>query len=73
MGGRAPHYTSSLDAAVAFVSEMLPGWHWKVYGADGNAEGSLYDPNETNVYAFAATPPLALMAAALRALAGEAE
>lgn len=37
-----PHYTTSLDAAIALVREVLPGWEWTVY----------YQPNsEPHYYA----------------------
>jgi hypothetical protein len=39
-GHKIPPYTSSLDAAIALVEKMLPGWDWYVRhatSADGDA------------------------------------
>ena len=58
-----PHYTASIDAAVSLVPE---GWVW-VVGNMGNAH--VYEERTAgkSVTAEAATPALALTAAALRA------
>ena len=58
-----PRYTASLDAALALVPE---GWQW-VVGNMGNAH--VYEERTAgkSVTAEAATPALALVAAALRA------
>jgi hypothetical protein len=40
-----PHYTASIDAALALVERMLPGWGWNISCPD-----KYY--NETNFYAL---------------------
>ncbi len=66
------NYTASIDAAVALVEKMLPGWtgHLDFGGSQACAyairpltEGPLVEHR-----AFATTPALALIAALLRAL-----
>lgn len=78
-GSRPPNYTASLDAAMTLLDD---DWFWRV-GNDGEgADPSLYradigHPVPEKVMAFqratAATPALALTAAALRALAAQGE
>ena len=74
-----PTFTASLDAALSLVPE---GWRWSVDftqrapyqdcgRADLYAPGSGYKPADVQDV-YAATPALALTAAALRALAQEA-
>jgi hypothetical protein len=58
--------TASLDAAMALVERVLPGWDWII----GHTNGGLtvhaqLGPNEM---AFGDTAPLALLAALLKAL-----
>jgi len=69
----APHYTSSLDSALALVERVLPGWWWGVSGATKPAcDALLYEPSpggfRQKIKASAKTPTLALLAATLRAL-----
>lgn len=67
-----PDYTASIDAAVALVEKKLPGWIWWVSAtpsasldvAEARA-GMPYQRVESN---NCATPPLALLAALLKAL-----
>ncbi len=65
-------YTASLDAAASLVPE---GWNWEVY-SDGTALLWMPPAGEWSIrrtaVADAATPALALTAAALRAMAEEA-
>ena len=66
-----PQYTASLDAAMSLVPECRE-WHaGKHFKGGGSAyilcSKVLRDP----IYATAATPALALVAASLRALAGD--
>jgi hypothetical protein len=59
-------YTASLDAAMTLVPE---GWYWQV-GQGNHAWAAAYEnpiPPSTRVDSIAATPALALCAAALRA------
>lgn len=58
---RYPAYTASLDAAMSLVPE---GWEWRV-ASTGEAECWCGDGSDINLRA--ATPALALCAAALRA------
>lgn len=70
----SPHYTSSLDAAIALAERVLPGWHWSVYDTDGtianNASAQVEPPEFTfNVSdGVGKTPALALCIAILRAV-----
>ncbi|WP_270374944.1 hypothetical protein [Marinicauda sp. Alg238-R41] len=72
-----PEYTASLDAAIALVERVLPGWSWGVSRSDEPGENGA--PSEERYYAdvFApgaeyaadhATAPLALLCAAFDAL-----
>lgn len=62
----APRFTSSIDACVALIEKVLPG-HWWVVGKDN--EAWVWGPDEgLEVSEPQATPPLALLAALLRAL-----
>jgi hypothetical protein len=60
-----PRYTASLDAAVALVGRVLPGWQWRVSAYQG--EVFQRDP-EFGQDAFHATPAIALLIATLKAL-----
>lgn len=71
-------FTSSIDAAVALIERVLPGWWWIIRTAEesqnffaqiGTAQGPYdYRKGENCFPARAATPALALCAALLRAL-----
>lgn len=61
-------YTASLDAAVALVERVLPGWKWRVSANQG--EVFQRDP-ECGQDAFHATPAIALLIATLKALSQE--
>lgn len=60
----APRYTTSLDAAIALVERLLPGWWWEIDAA-GNA--TVFKAPRY-VVEHAATPALALCLAALKAM-----
>jgi hypothetical protein len=74
------NYTASLDAALALVERVLPGWWWSVYCTAGpNPETrdtftaavfprTQVGPPETS---RAPTAPLAILIAALKAIADE--
>lgn len=74
-------FTASLDAAMTLVLEGWPSvylartddgrWHAALAGNDGHMMAE--DPEEYYVEADAATPALALTAAAIRALAAQGE
>lgn len=79
----SPAYTASLDAALALVEEVRPEWGWglttraydngKWQGPDGTTphyRADLFSPILTPAYAtaFAATAPVALLAALLKSL-----
>ena len=80
---QAPAYTASLDAAMALVpTEMFPDirpgtWWWMIESWPGEATAHIaYENRDTGVPEYggkAATPALALTAAALRALATKGE
>jgi hypothetical protein len=72
---RAPFFTASLDAALALVERVLPGWGWQIkrYGEDGEHEAYLWPPSEADHSRLHAecqhtTPALALLSALLSAL-----
>lgn len=62
-----PAYTASLDAALALVDRVLPGWDWvREYGG----RMIVFNPASDDTYgAKGSVPALALLAAMLRALA----
>lgn len=59
-------YTASIDAALALVSRKLPALHWTVRSVIGGASAQVGDE-----LAFAATAPLAIICALLKALTSE--
>ena len=70
-----PHYTSSIDAAVALVQKMLPMSVWSIYNSDpkclttGGSAFIYADSDDDDAFrAAGASPALALLAAMLRAL-----
>jgi hypothetical protein len=63
-----PYYTSSIDAAVTLVPD---GAHWQV-GRDVGPWAAVWTKTRLPSHCLAATPALALCAAALRALAHQA-
>lgn len=71
---RVPRYTASLDAAMTLVPA---GQDWMVDNFDGLAarmcSASVFNAKADDFGAFAATPALALCAAALRALAAKGD
>lgn len=68
----APPYTASLDAALALVERVLPGWDWVLSSVDGHRASAEVTPPDWPVealhYKTAKTPALALLAAMLKAL-----
>lgn len=72
--GIIPPLTSSLDATIALVERVLPGWAWSVFD-DGHAW--LWPDQKRDLLAgFQArvsTPPLALLTALFRALIAQME
>lgn len=71
-----PHVTSSLDAALALVERVLPGWGWHCSSPRRGLafEGVLIDfaPIHTVRTGYGATAPLALLSALLSALIAKA-
>lgn len=66
-------YTASIDAALALTEQKLPEWDYLL----GRTNGGLtihcqLGPAQENATGFGATLPLAILAALLRALKGEA-
>lgn len=72
-------YTSSLDAAVALVERMLPGWFWRMWGGRGKPGAHLNRVNlelcerHDEAHGDGVTPCLALIDATLSALIAKAE
>ena len=73
-GFRAPPYTASLDAAIALVEKMLPGWDFELtkFGSHGSVailwpEG-LRDAWARRTWSEGATPTIAVLIAFFRAL-----
>jgi len=73
-----PHYTSSIDAVVTLMKRALPGWYWRV--GHGSHAGPWAHLNRVHpdsclphdeATSYAKSPPRALIAAVLRALAGK--
>ena len=74
-GGSVLEYSSSVDACLALVGEILPGWHWHIgHGPDGVLPYAALrkdigtTDDELNVEAIAPTVPLALLHAIVKAL-----
>jgi hypothetical protein len=69
-GSRIPRYTASLDAAMTLVPNGM-GWSVNRYASGTWARAGVYEDNgrDPGYYCDAATPALALCAAALRARA----
>lgn len=76
--GRLPPvlaFTASLDAGLGLVEKVLPGWSWNI-GRFPSVRAQLAEPIETEygpaigqrANESAATPPLAILAALIRAL-----
>jgi hypothetical protein len=67
---RAGDYTTSIDAALALVERVLPGW-WPSVAQVGPGKWSadIYDPSDTRSLSptHAPIPPLALVIALVRA------
>lgn len=62
--GRAPEFTVSLDAALTLVPQ---GWQWQLDNCGGGGDTPCRCELGTDIWAEAATPALALVAAALKA------
>ncbi|TPJ70498.1 MULTISPECIES: hypothetical protein [unclassified Mesorhizobium] len=66
--------TGSIDAAVALVERLLPGWNWLVHTSGGGAfEACLYSPDHNEhsgreIEKMGPTPAIALCIALLKAL-----
>ena len=69
-----PHWTTSLDAAVALIGEKLPGWKWSAgTTVGGSGYGCVEDDDqdaedELGFDGWASTPALSLCIALLAAL-----
>ena len=74
--GMLGHYTASIDAALALVERVLPGWHWI---RKSPLSMTVYqDPKDEKAWAVhfdgaGATPALSLLAAILKALIAQQE
>lgn len=64
-----PEYSSSIDACLSLLGEVLPGWWWLVGNEVGATIGaSDWSRAEKSIDASAKTPPLALLDCILQAL-----
>lgn len=71
---RAPHLTSSMDAAISFSERVLPGYSWGVDRTDEGDAVPWFDAIIGSSFAQHNTAPLAIILAALRSLqTGNAE
>ena len=68
----APQLTASLDASLALVEQVLPGWHWSL---DSFGEATVFDSSgaflvqaDNEHYGHNKRLPLAILAALLRSL-----
>lgn len=70
-----PAYTRSLDAAVALVPRLKPGWVWTISDHDEHGPNAFVYSREEKapVGALAATPAIALLIALLRAHGGRSD
>jgi hypothetical protein len=76
-----PAYTGSIDAAVALINRVLPGWVATLYGVTGckDTSAQLSPPlsetypytRQDDIWSTAPTPALALLLALLSAKGGE--
>lgn len=67
-------YSSSIDAAVALVEKMLPGWGYYLRSdKEGNGCGLVYPDafRVTPAHCMAATAPIAILLALFHAISGE--
>jgi hypothetical protein len=76
---RWPAYTASLDAAIALVEKVRPGWSWecRASGTGDKGQATIWNPSkqpgrndEQRAY-NCASPAIALLIALLRSLEGE--
>ncbi|CCQ75078.1 hypothetical protein [Magnetospira sp. QH-2] len=64
-----PPYTESVDACLALVKKVLPGWHWHVgWGASGFLPYAMISRDGREFHADGPTVPLALLRAVVKAL-----
>lgn len=70
-----PKYTASLDAVIALVERVLPGWSWEARKSGfGNGQASVWDPMDqprhgTTIRAdHKSSPAIALLIATIKAL-----
>lgn len=64
--------SASLDASIALVEKMLPGWGWNVHSQNGEHDATTWTPNKTAApshYQVAGpTPAIAILIALFRSL-----
>lgn len=69
MEAASPNYTASLDAALALADRVLPGWCISLQRVNGWRAALADSPISPDFYSDAATAPLALCIAILKARA----
>jgi len=69
-GSLVPNYTTSIDAALALVERLLPGWSWRIGNRPGGGAWVLLGTSRQEH--LGATPALALLSALLAALSSKA-
>jgi hypothetical protein len=70
---RSPHYTSSVDAAIALVEKMLPGCNWRIQRQQDRCHAIINREHAEKHFDIwvdqpGATPALALCGSLLRAI-----
>lgn len=71
--GEVPELTRSIDAAIALVERVRPGWNWGVLKTESDGPGALLAKSENSrgYEVFAATPAIALVLALLQSMEAE--
>lgn len=72
--GSHDRWSSSIDAALALVKRLLPGWEWSMWRVGETCGATVYNTPEDEISNHAPTAPIAILKALVSALiAKEAE